>query len=140
MGDSDLSRFLPCACVLGCFSRVQLLATLWTAARQAPPSLGFSRQEHWSGLSFPSSGNLPDTGIEPTSPTSHMSLALAGRFFTTNATWEALLSCGTSQHLSDPQILSDCKMREWTHCLKPFQNVFHHGIRVILHSGNILPY
>ena len=46
-------------------SRVQLFATLWTVARQAPLSMGFSRQECWSGLPFPSPGDLPDPGIEP---------------------------------------------------------------------------
>ena len=50
-------------------SCVQLLATPWTVAHQAPPSMGFSRQEYWSGLPFPSPGNLPDPVIEPTSPT-----------------------------------------------------------------------
>ena len=54
--------------------------TPWTIACQAPLSLGFPRQEYWSGSSFPSPGDLPDPGIEPTSPVSH---ALAGRFFTT---------------------------------------------------------
>ena len=49
-------------------SRVQLFATPWTLAYQAPPSMGFSRQECWSGLSFPSPGDLPDPGIEPGSP------------------------------------------------------------------------
>ena len=49
-------------------SRVRLFATLWTAAHQAPPSMGFSRQEYWSGLPFPSPGDLPDPGIEPRSP------------------------------------------------------------------------
>ena len=49
-------------------SRVRLLATPWTAAYQAPPSMGFSRQEYWSGLPFPSPGDLPDPGIEPGSP------------------------------------------------------------------------
>ena len=44
-------------------SRVRLFATLWTVAPQAPPSLGFSRQEYWSGLPFPSPGDLPDPGI-----------------------------------------------------------------------------
>ena len=44
-------------------------ATPWTVAYQAPPSMGFSRQEYWSGLLFPSPGDLPDPGIEPTSPT-----------------------------------------------------------------------
>ena len=49
-------------------SRVWLFATPWTVAYQAPPSMGFSRQEYWSGLPFPSPGDLPDPGIEPGSP------------------------------------------------------------------------
>ena len=49
-------------------SSVQRFATPWTVARQAPPSMKFSRQEYWSGLPFPSPGDLPDTGIEPGSP------------------------------------------------------------------------
>ena len=49
-------------------SRVWLFATPWTVAYQAPPSMGFSRQECWSGLPFPSPGNLPNPGIEPGSP------------------------------------------------------------------------
>ena len=54
---------------------------------ECSPSMGFSRLEYWSGLLCPPPGNLPDPGIEPTSL---MSPALAGRFFTTSATWEAL--------------------------------------------------
>ena len=50
-------------------SRVRLFATPWTVAYQAPPSMGFSRQEYWSGLPFPSPGDRPDPGIEPGSPT-----------------------------------------------------------------------
>ena len=50
-------------------SCVQLFATPWTAAYQASLSMGFSRQEYWSGLLFPSPGNLPNLGIEPGSPT-----------------------------------------------------------------------
>ena len=50
-------------------SPVQLFATPWTVAHQPPPSMGFSRQEYWSGLPFPSSGDLPEPGIEPRSPT-----------------------------------------------------------------------
>ena len=46
------------------FSRVQLFATPWTVAHQAPPSMEFSRQEYWSGLPFPSPGDLPNPGIE----------------------------------------------------------------------------
>ena len=49
-------------------SRVRLFVTLWTVARQAPLSVGFSRQEYWSGLPFPSPGDLPDPGIKPGSP------------------------------------------------------------------------
>ena len=62
--------------------------TSWTVACQASLSVGFSRQEYWSGLQGPLPGDLPHPGIEPVSL---MSLALAGGFFTTNATWEALL-------------------------------------------------
>ena len=51
------------------FSRVQLFGTPWTVAYQAPPSMEFSRQEYWSGLPFPSPGDLPDPGIKPQSPT-----------------------------------------------------------------------
>ena len=50
-------------------SSVQLFATPWTVAYQDPLSMGFSRQEYWSGLSFPSLGDLPNPGIEPGSPT-----------------------------------------------------------------------
>ena len=49
--------------------------TPWTVAHQAPPSMGFSRQEHWSGLPFPSPGDLLQPGIKPLSP------ALAAEFF-----------------------------------------------------------
>ena len=49
-------------------SRVPLFATPWTAAYQAPPSMGFSKQECWSGLPFPSPGDLLDPGIKPRSP------------------------------------------------------------------------
>ena len=51
------------------FSHVWLFATPWTVAHQAPPSMGFSRQEYWSGVPFPSLGDLPNPGIEPGSPT-----------------------------------------------------------------------
>ena len=49
-------------------SHVRLFATPWTVAYQASQSMGFSRQEYWSGLPFPSAGDLPDLGIEPRSP------------------------------------------------------------------------
>ena len=49
-------------------SRVRLFATPWSIAHQAPLSMGFSREEYWSGLPFPSPGDLPNPGIEPRSP------------------------------------------------------------------------
>ena len=72
-------------CMLSCFSCVQLFVTLWTIARQAPPPIGFSRQEYWSGLPCPTPEDLPDPGIKLMSL---ISPALTGRFFTTSATWE----------------------------------------------------
>ena len=80
------------ACVLNWCSRVWLFgvwlfATPWTVAHQAPLSMGFSRQQHWNGLPCPLIGDLPDPGIEVVSL---LSPALAGRFFTTSATWEVL--------------------------------------------------
>ena len=65
------------------FSCVKLFVTLWTAARQAPLSMGFSRQEFWSRLPCPPPGDLPNPGNKPTSLTSP---ALASGFFTI---WEA---------------------------------------------------
>ena len=93
-------------------SHVQLFTTPWTAASQAPPSMGFSRQEYWSGLPFPSPGDLPDSGIEPGSPSLQVDAlpskppgkpwssqtrdqtqisCIAGGFFTSWATREALI-------------------------------------------------
>ena len=74
--------------MLSHFGRVRLFVTSWTVACQAPLSMGFSRQEYWRGLPFPPPGDLPDSGIKPASL---VSLELAGRFFTTSATWEAHL-------------------------------------------------
>ena len=59
---------LPSKVKVKSLSRVQLFATLWTVAYKAPQSMGFSRQEYWSGLPFPSPGDLSDPGIEPRSP------------------------------------------------------------------------
>ena len=78
-------------------SRVPLFATPWTVAHQAPLSMGFSRQEYWSGLPRPPPGNLPDPGIEPESLMSH---ALAGGLFTTSATWEAQSQTGAPTYFS----------------------------------------
>ena len=75
------------ACVPSHFSHVWLGATLETVARQAPLSMGFSRQEYCSGVLCPPPGDLPDPGIKFTSL---VSSAFGGRFFTTRATWEVV--------------------------------------------------
>ena len=70
-------------CLLSPFSRVQVFATPWTLTHQAPLSMGFSRQEYWSGLPFLPPGHLPEPGLKSTS---HVSCI--GRWvFTTSATW-----------------------------------------------------
>ena len=76
-------------CVQNHFSCVWLFATPWNIAWEASLSMEFSREEHWSGLPWPASGDLPDPGIEPTSL---MPLALAGGSFITSTTWEAHLT------------------------------------------------
>ena len=72
-GEQPQRTSRACACVLSLSDSV----SPWTAARQAPLSTGFSRQEHWSGLPLPPPGDLPHPGMEPMSP------ALAGGFSTT---------------------------------------------------------
>ena len=99
----------PYCSIVGTFNQPTLLSVCvlshsdsfvapWTAAHQAPLSMGFPRQEYWNGVPFPPSENLPDSGIEPVSP------ALAGRFFTTklpgkptllSAAAKSLQSCPT---------------------------------------------
>ena len=74
-----------CVCMLSHFSRVHLFATPWTVACQAPLSLGFCRQECWSGVLCSPPGDLLNPRIKSASPTS---LALAGGFSTTSTTWE----------------------------------------------------
>ena len=79
--------------MLSHFSHVWFFATLCTMGRQAPLSIGFFKQEYWSGLPFPSPGDLPGPGIEPTSPT------LTGRFFTTESLGKSLFSLKWHQSL-----------------------------------------
>ena len=74
-------------CMLNHFSCIKLFVTVWTVACQVPLSMGFSRQGYWSGLLCLPPADLPDPGIKPMSL---ISPALAGGFFTTSATWEAL--------------------------------------------------
>ena len=85
--------WILCVCLLSYFSRVWLFATPRTEACQAPLFVGFSRQEYWSGLPFPPPGELPNSGIKPTSP---VTLALAGRFFTTELPGKPNISISTA--------------------------------------------
>ena len=82
-------------------------ATLWTVAHQAPLSMGFSRQEYWSGLPCPPPGYLYDPGIKPAS---FMSPALAGGFFTTSTTWEVetLIPRNSMENQMDTQTGAAC--------------------------------
>ena len=88
-------------------SCVHLFATPWTAAHQAPLSMGFSRLEYWSGLPFLSPGDLPKPGMEPTSP------ALAGKFFTTEPP-------GKPSAILTPGIFSS-PGSFWPHCVDLLQ-------------------
>ena len=105
-----------CAC-----SVVSNFVTPWTKACQVPLSKEFSRQKYWSGLSFPSSGDLADPGIKPASP------SLAGEFFTTS-TWEALCPLDVNIINGDPEETGwdDWEIQAFwlwwkvdTHCLHP---------------------
>ena len=84
-------------CVLSC--SVQLFVTPWTVTHQAPLSMGFPRQEYCSGLLFPSLGDLPNPGIEPTSPT------MAGRCFTSEPPGDPKYPLTKTYFLHDKPIL-----------------------------------
>ena len=83
---------------------VWLFATPWTVAYQAPLSMGFSRQEYWSGLPFPPPGDLLDPKIEPVSP------ALAGGFFTTELPGKPELVYKTVEGAGDVGVLKQMKL------------------------------
>ena len=104
---------LPLCCVLSGFSHVQLFATLLTIPCQAPLSMGFSRQEYWSGLPCPPPGDLPHPGTEPNAL---MSPALAGGFFfITSTRWEAhfrLMSFGFLNSDLKPAS-NESRRRQW---------------------------
>ena len=91
---------------LSCFSHVQLFATLWTVAHQAPLSMGFSKQEYWNGLPCPPPGDLSHPGIEPTSL---LSPALAGRFFTVVPPGKPFRLLRDSEMKLRPEMLSKSK-------------------------------
>ena len=111
-------------CVLSPFSYVWLCVTLWTVAGQALLSMGFSRQEYWSGLSCPLPGDLPDPGSNPrlASP------ALAGRFFTTNTTWEALNETLTPLYFQIISWICKAVLRDWSQSIASDSAYFGSGV------------
>ena len=86
--------------MLSHFSRVLLCMTLWTVAPKAALSMGFSRQDGWSGLPFPPPRDLLHPGMEPESL---LTPALAGRFFTTRAAWEVATTISREQEMGLPR-------------------------------------
>ena len=97
--------------------------TPWTVARQAPLSMGFSRQGYWSGLPSPPPGNLPDSKIELTSLMSHI---LAGGFFTTSTTWRIAPQMPGLSFLWSPHhsLLSPCLLSSAVSSAIPSHNCF----------------
>ena len=87
-----------CTVSVCALSQVPLFATPWTVARQAPLSMGFSRQEYWSGLPFPTPRDLPDPGTEPMSP-ALQALPLSHRGSPIPLSIKSLLSCGDGVQL-----------------------------------------
>ena len=93
-------------------SCVRLFATPWTIPRQAPLSMGSSRQEYWSESPCPPPWDLPDTEIEPVSLTSP---ALAGWFFTTSATWKARIPTLITEKIAHGVLSISLKQQELFH-------------------------
>ena len=118
--------------MLSHFICVRIFVTLWTVAHQVALFMGFSRQEYWSGLPFPSPGDLPDPGIEPPSL---ISSALAGSFFTTGATWEALherhwfvIFSLVLQRLYEGFVLRLCHPAPWQHEVFPLSSILRKSL------------
>ena len=103
-------------------SHVRLFATPWTVAHQAPVFMQFSRQEYWSGLPFPSPGDLPALRIEPESP------ALAGRFFTTAPPGKPAITIQFNN--SPPEYIPS---KSWKQELKKYPHM--HSYSNTVHSG-----
>ena len=93
-------------------SRVRLFGTPWTVAHHAPPSMGFSRQEYWSGLPFPSPGDLPDPGIEPRSP------ALQADVLTSEPLKGILINCYQNSFTKDLGYVATQKVKNNIHRIR----------------------
>ena len=151
LGDNDpiwiTSGHRPYIYVLSHFSHVHLFAILWTLACQASLSMGFSRQEYWSGLPFPSPGNLPNPGIEPGSPALQADslptelqkgiVELQNQLFCTSRRKKKVFSkeksgnfCSlpgnnTSSHLPLAKLTLCAKRRDTSHCEERTWNIPH---------------
>ena len=117
---------MACMCAKSLQS-CQLFVTLQTVAHQASLSMGFSWQKYWNGLPFPPPGNLPNSGIEPTSL---IFPALAGRFFATSATWEAhsskeIVFTSYEKAVRVPSITLRTTSKLLRNCIQPFQPLEH---------------
>ena len=119
-------------------SHVQLFLTLWTVARQAPLSMEFSRQECWSSLPFPPAGDLPNPGMEPTSPESP---SLAGGFFTAEPPRKSDLHVGRClSHFFSAEVKSKLHAQWHGKCFKTHLCQSSEPTRVTFHTlGNPHP-
>ena len=108
-------------------SRVLLFPTPWTVAYQAPPSVGFSRQENWSGLPFPSPGDLPNPGIEPGSPALEKAMAIHSNALAWKIPWteepDRLQTMGSQRVRHD----SDFTFTFLPHCRQMLYHLSHQG-------------
>ena len=115
------NTFMLPACLPSHFSCIWLFATLWTIAHQVPLSMGFSRQEHWSGLPFPSPGDLLHPGIEPASLTSP---SLAGGFFTTSKIY---VTSSQMQRKRSWEFTEEAKVDNWY----SYENCLHIIFKIV---------
>ena len=99
------------ACVLSHFSHVRLFVTPRTVACQAPLSIGFSRQECWSGLPFPSPGVLPDPGIEPGSSALQADSSLLSPWGSPDSCWSSFQAAFTVPRSEDYLVLPQCRRK-----------------------------
>ena len=101
-------------CVLSHFSRVPLFVTPWTVARQAPLSMGFSRQEYWSGMLFPSPVSLPESSFKPQHRFHHAQQTAESQIEATSSTW--VLSQGWQGTEPWSTVVTQCKQERNLGC------------------------
>ena len=123
-------KYIFYECVLSLISCVELFVILWTVAQQAPLSMGFSKQEYWSGLPWPPPGDLPDTEIHPASL---ISPALAGRFFTWRYLGSPYIIIHISRNISFRRHFWECVIIE-SKIWKYFTHLSTHGEMCVYNS------